>query len=923
MAFSDKVILYINDDEVESYDSAGQEAMLNDALLTAVSGCNWYIDKNISYSMQSAGEFEVRFEVIYKANIPKRHIAIFDFQIDCISDVDDAMLIDDVSKVAEDKDCELGLISKTFAPRSKLLFAFNYKKCGRLQGDITIQLNSDSLALDCLIHINAQSQSNDQCMVCDQNKRKGNNQCISCKLGDQIAINIPSYRAIQMHKSFDSEYVIQLSSSDVILKQTKYKIKRTDFMNISLELHPNLFWNDTLRISSFTINNRVITQNASFIRLYCPTLEIDALIKIFYVTSKCFICDYKKCYLCFDGMPISLPNGLAKHALTMSSNDTLLTANQYDIVVNNIFIEYNHWVRLTEIDNESPQIVSSSCPNDYCCPTPNGCYYNEAKCALNRDANIPLCGGCLPGYSEVFGSVNCRLCNEDKYEYLAFGLLIGFIYAICMLFIVEYNGENQCEPTPVVALENSKFSFHTLILYDSIQALFISLFRPIAYFYQSIGYLLANSIGLAPALITPLLSIFSVDLNMLSYEFCFLSHLESLQEEMWTLFVPLCIFVSIFLFYICGLFNDKYKPNVAGMVWFAMLLTMNTVIICLLKVLACKQITDGVIVHFYFLQYECFDALWWLALIGIALIFLFWISLFFLLFQMDSTERQSSSLLNHESVISPYKDTYWFWKFVVLSRRILISAVITFKYLFPQYFCLVLSSVLIIYLSVHLKLKPFRFKRINNIESLLLSMLICSVVVVEFSEESFANIFVLIALLFPVFLVMIRIYSVIKIYVFMKSAGSELSEHQQRKLLNVIDRLPEHRKHAMLKIMYKTMPYIRVPQAIMEQDDDAEGVQCDDKEETNTFIPTYNLETRDDEYSAGATILTTITDFRQTPPDMTLNTNGLFRRMRQNVNTAEAEEKNSFVDFTFMATGDRTRFEEADETNAFMIEQSI
>ena len=45
-----------------------------------------------------------------------------------------------------------------------------------------------------------------------------------------------------------------------------------------------------------------------------------------------------------------------------------------------------------------------------------------------------LCGKCLDGFSETFGSTGCQKC-DNNYSILILLILIGFIYAFLLLFV--------------------------------------------------------------------------------------------------------------------------------------------------------------------------------------------------------------------------------------------------------------------------------------------------------------------------------------------------------------------------------------------------------------------------------------------------------------------------------------------------------
>ena len=52
-----------------------------------------------------------------------------------------------------------------------------------------------------------------------------------------------------------------------------------------------------------------------------------------------------------------------------------------------------------------------------------GCNYNNtveeketssALCGVNRDPYTPLCGSCIEGYSEAFGTSGCKKCEGNN-----------------------------------------------------------------------------------------------------------------------------------------------------------------------------------------------------------------------------------------------------------------------------------------------------------------------------------------------------------------------------------------------------------------------------------------------------------------------------------------------------------------------------
>lgn len=53
-----------------------------------------------------------------------------------------------------------------------------------------------------------------------------------------------------------------------------------------------------------------------------------------------------------------------------------------------------------------PTVVFNECPSNYCVGA-NSSHFRECKPGSNRDPAVPLCGGCLAGFSATFDSTNC------------------------------------------------------------------------------------------------------------------------------------------------------------------------------------------------------------------------------------------------------------------------------------------------------------------------------------------------------------------------------------------------------------------------------------------------------------------------------------------------------------------------------------
>eukprot|EP01084_Bolivina_argentea_P170580 295581_1 len=100
---------------------------------------------------------------------------------------------------------------------------------------------------------------------------------------------------------------------------------------------------------------------------------------------------------------------------------------------------------------------------------------NGDLCAQNRNHSIPLCGSCNNGYSQVFNSPNCKICDNNHWEYLCFPIVIAFL----LVFLLILCDTNQL-----------KTKNKMLMIQDETEGILILMVRVFVLFYQSINYIL-------------------------------------------------------------------------------------------------------------------------------------------------------------------------------------------------------------------------------------------------------------------------------------------------------------------------------------------------------------------------------------------------------------------------------------------------
>eukprot|EP01084_Bolivina_argentea_P145683 255301_1 len=220
----------------------------------------------------------------------------------------------------------------------------------------------------------------------------------------------------------------------------------------------------------------------------------------------------------------------------------------------NLLISYNYWINI-----ENQKILSNFCPVGYCCQNINGCNYlktttNASLCAENRDSNIPICGDCVEGYSNVFASTKCKICKENNYYLLLIPFLIAFIFV--GIFIALDVPEKEEE-------ENIDDKLEIIEIKDGKQAMQISFLKPIIYYFQAISFVTIQT-GYTFYL-TPITQLFAFDFSVSETVgianqidgICFTKNMKSIDKELWGLFLPFCYFISIFIYSIINKLIQK------------------------------------------------------------------------------------------------------------------------------------------------------------------------------------------------------------------------------------------------------------------------------------------------------------------------------------------------------------------------------
>eukprot|EP01084_Bolivina_argentea_P299255 515807_1 len=165
------------------------------------------------------------------------------------------------------------------------------------------------------------------------------------------------------------------------------------------------------------------------------------------------------------------------------------------------------------------------------------------------------------------------------------------------------------------------------------------------------------------------------------------------------------------------------------------------------KILACRRLDSDAIgtVHFYAGNVMCYGLEWTLSLCTLILLIVFWIVMWYKLYMMDPLKRNSTKSVTR-NLSRSYKPRFWYWEFILITRRISLAFIITFNYLSESFTQYILLSILIFYLTIHVKYSPFKHGRVNYFETFCIVLLILGLTCLGFDLQQISPLFVAIVL---------------------------------------------------------------------------------------------------------------------------------------------------------------------------------
>eukprot|EP01083_Nonionella_stella_P303999 1054483_1 len=459
--------------------------------------------------------------------------------------------------------------------------------------------------------------------------------------------------------------------------------------------------------------------------------------------------------------------------------------------LNHIIIDYDYWVSAYRSDNDdhdfftSQYVVSSKCPSSYCCPLSQGCdLLSDASslCAPHRDPNTYLCGSCLDGFSEAVGTTQCMECDRNYPFLLLIPIAYGLLWAMFILFTKRTpKPEAEDDPEPKRCCcktkndqksENNdkscgcKMKNHDIRLTkkEYLDCLEIMMSKIILYYYQSVAYILTTS-GIQSSLYG---FVELSNLNVFQFlaagsstdrdGYCIFQHMTAPQKISLQLIATASILFFIFIAYLCSLCSCAKNTTRRLRIHFpqcfiaAMLICVGQILSVLFQLLACRQITSGVVVHFFFGDQKCYGWIWTLCMVSLAIVFVSFFILFLSICIRRKREKEaddhSKRMYYYYPVSWSYSDQYWFWEAILFVRRSVFAFV--FIVFDNNNLKMGIGILSIIYLYIHTFAHPFKAKDVNLLESYLMGTTALIIFIdAGNSDILFQNITISLLILFP------------------------------------------------------------------------------------------------------------------------------------------------------------------------------
>eukprot|EP01083_Nonionella_stella_P010977 31202_1 len=455
---------------------------------------------------------------------------------------------------------------------------------------------------------------------------------------------------------------------------------------------------------------------------------------------------------------------------------------------NEVMIAYNYWGSALSNDSSlyplidiipGDAIYSVYCPPSTCCNAKDHCNYFESYngtitntiddglCVGGRDVLTPLCGSCMQGLSELFGSNQCGFCRETNYLMI---VLIFVLYTTPFTIYVAYFASSP------IQLINKYIS-------DQISLFNVLLFGIYFYYFQCLSVIFASK-GITVSNMVSSITLALFNLQIITVNrggMCIIPNLTSFGKLMINFMYPISYLVALLMIALINRFtNLKLSDFVCCLCYgkrfyfirsyfhrnayilntllrFVLLylgISMNT----LFQILTAIRLPDGTLIHYYAPNKVIHASTIVIAVLSIGCVWFIFCAFFHRLWKQSERERYSSRNVL-KGFVSSFKSEFWYWEFVIGVRRVVIAIYGCFQFLAPVALNLLLCAFILAFIVVTVKVYPFKALWANRLEVLCLCSLQLTLICLNFvsssQADSFSHIFAAFCIIVPLILLLI------------------------------------------------------------------------------------------------------------------------------------------------------------------------
>ena len=274
------------------------------------------------------------------------------------------------------------------------------------------------------------------------------------------------------------------------------------------------------------------------------------------------------------------------------------------------------------------------------------------------------------------------------------------------------------------------------------------------------------------------------------------------------------------------------------------------------KLMSCTRMSDnGQMVHFYDASTKCFGGYFVFGSLLCVTVCVIFFRIFIKMRAQSAEDRGNGSNYSVRQMIETYKAKYWFYEFIIFTRRLFIALLSAFRYLSPNDMDSLLLLILMVCLWSHSLLCPFEHQRVNLMEG---TCLFCLILLIAASNrlnedhEQFANIFLCILVFVPLVFVIYPIPKIVIGAVVKKVKGCleerRMREEKKKEMMALeLEQRKKRQAQPMNEIERKQMELQRLEALLIEMEKEE---QNDGKE--NEKIPNAPEESDDHETSVEA-----------------------------------------------------------------------